>query len=152
MFGRVLSLGWYDGTTSGLAECSSCSSVFKYDLVDWDADQEQRVFALSRLDRESFERIVEILKAFESPKWPFWNPRWWNIKQPEVAERARSQVDECLSRAAEPEFLVASDRQLKNLFGMAGITDAIRAKLPKQFDGLPVTDDFDSWMAYLAGK
>lgn len=145
----MLSLGWYDGTTSGLAECASCSTVFKYDLVDWDADQEQRIFVLSRTAHQTFDRIVDMLRAFESPKWPFWNPRW-NIEPPQVKERTKSEVDDYLSRADEPGFLIASDRQLKRVFATGQVTEAVRAKLPKEFDGLPVTNDFNYWMGYLS--
>jgi hypothetical protein len=147
----VLSLGWYDGTTSGLAKCASCFTVFKYDIVAWDADQEQRIFALSHIATQAFDRIVDALGAFESPKWPFWNPRW-NIVPPELKEQTKSKVDGYLSPTNEPVFLIASDRELKRIFAVGQITDAIRAKLPEEFDGLPVTNDFGSWITCLIAK
>ena len=58
-FGKILSLGWYDGTTSGLVQCSQCSAVFKYDIVDWDSDQDQRIFAFSPIEPQEFDGIVE---------------------------------------------------------------------------------------------
>jgi hypothetical protein len=150
-FGRVLSLGWYDGTTSGLAECGSCSTVFKYDLVDWDADQEQRIFALSHTTHQVFDRIVDTLGAFESPKWPFWNPRW-NIEPPELKKQTKSEVDSYLSRTDKPGLLIVSDRELKRVFAASQVTEALRAKLPEDFDGLPVKNDFNSWINHLVAE
>jgi hypothetical protein len=150
-FGKVLSLGWYDGTTSGLAKCASCSTIFKYDIVDWDADQEQRIFVLSHVTAHVFDRIVDTLGAFESPKWPFWNPKW-NIVPHELKEQTKSKVDSYLSSTNEPVFLIASDRELKRVFAVGQITDAIRAKLPEEFNGLPVTSDFAFWITHLTAK
>jgi len=149
VFERVLSLGWYDGTTSGLARCANCSSVFKYDIVDWDADQEQRIFALSRIDPAEFDCVVDILSASEKPHWPFWNPRW-PIEPPELTERIKKEVDTYMSRANQPEYLIASDRKLAKIFAMRQLSESFRRKLPKDFDGLPITNDFSSWMNYLS--
>jgi hypothetical protein len=148
IFAKVLSLGWYDGTTSGLAQCANCGSVFKYDLLDWDADQEQRIFVLSRIERPEFDIVVSTLSAIDEPTWPFWSPRW-RIDPPELRERIREQVDAHLSSANGAEYLIAANRLLSKVFSARRLSESLRRKLPKEFDGLPVTDDFKAWTDYL---
>lgn len=148
IFDRVLSTRWYDGTTTGLARCANCSSVFKYDLVDWDTDQERRIFVLSPTGPLEFDTVVEILRATEIPKWPFWNPAW-KIEPPELKESTVAEVDGHLSRAADPEYVIASDRLLTKVVAVRELSESLLRKLPPVFEGLPVTNDFISWMEYL---
>jgi len=54
--------------------------------------------------------------------------------------------------ASEPGVLVVSDRELRTLLALDQLTDALREKLPKEFDGLPVTSDFDYWMKHPVAK
>lgn len=143
IFGKVLSLGWYDGTTSGLAQCSRCPTVFRYDIVDWDSDQERRMFAFSPFNAQDFERIVELLSSIEKPSWPFWFPKGeFTLQQ---RESIKVEVDECLARAERPEYLLASDRRLDVVFAIRRLSGPERDRLPTQFDGLPVTNDFNYW-------
>jgi len=147
-FGKVLSLNWYDGTTSGLVQCSRCSAVFKYDIVDWDSNQERRIFAFSPINSAEFDHIISLLSASASPSWPFWNPSW-RFDSPKEKNRVAFEVDACLSRAALVEYIVAADRMLQTLFGAKNLSDPARNRLPETFDGLPASDDFNYWREYI---
>jgi hypothetical protein len=146
-FRRVLSLGWYDGTTSGLAQCSQCSAAFKYDLIDWDSDQDRRMFAFSPIGVQEFEHVVTLLSRNEKPSWPFWFPKW-QFTSIEKA-RVKSEIDERLARADPPEYLVASDRRLETVFAIKRLSGPARNRLPAVFDGLPVSSDFSYWREYV---
>ena len=143
IFGKVLSLGWYDGTTAGLAECARCSTVFKYDIVDWDSDQERRMFAFSPVSAQDFERTVKLVSRVETPRWPFWFPKWELAPQEKASIKV--EVDECLARAGRPEYLVASDRRLEMVFAIRRLSGPELDRLPVKFDGLPATNDFNYW-------
>jgi hypothetical protein len=146
-FERVLSLGWYDGTTSGLALCAQYPAVFKYDILDWDSDQEHRIFALSPIDREKFDQLVDLFSSKEEPKWPFWHPRW----QISPTEKAllKAQVDQRLAQAKSPEYVIASDRRLETVFAAKRLSGSAMDRLPLAFDGLPVSNSFDYWREYV---
>jgi hypothetical protein len=64
-FGRIISLGFYDGTTSGVAQCSHCSRFYKYELVAWDSSQDLRIYSLAALPQESFEALLKLLSGVE---------------------------------------------------------------------------------------
>src|SRR6266536_1213592 len=132
-FGKVLSLGWYDGTTAGLVQCAYCSTAFKYDIVDWDSDQERRIFALSRIKPQEFDYIVSILQSGGPPKWPFWSPKW-EFPSGDEQKRIANEVDTHLATARVPEFLVISDRNLGMMFGVKRLTAPARDRLPSSFD------------------
>jgi hypothetical protein len=142
-FSRVLSLGWYDGTTRGLAQCRNCGTTFKYDIVDWDKDQERRIFALSPFDAQEFDRMVQLFATAEEPRWPFWNPKR------QLESHAETKMQEHPSTASSPKHLIVSDRELKNVFGARRITQPIPELLNTTFDGLPITDAFVYWMEYI---
>lgn len=147
-FGKILSFGWYDGTTSGLLQCSRCSAAFKYDLIDWDSGQDRRVFALSPMEAERFDQTVKVLGGDARAKWPLWVPRW-EFDSTEEKERIEKEVDEHLATAKPPEFLIVSDGYFTMMFGMRRLTGPARDRLPGSFDGLPVTNDFDYWREYI---
>lgn len=146
-FKKVLALGWYDGATSGLAQCSQCSDVFKYDIVAWDSDQERRMFAFSPIAPQEFDHIVSLLSRAEEPKWPFWCPRWQFT--PVEKERLKTDIDERLARANRPAYIVASDRQLETVFATKRLSGLARDRLPAVFDGFPVRDDYPYWKEYV---
>lgn len=147
-FTKVLSLSWYDGTTAGLAQCSQCSRVFRYDLVDWDSEQERRVFVLSPINPREFRQIIDLLARSESPTWPFWNPRW-EFSSSEEKQRVMTEIDKHLDLAEKPEYVVIADRQLKILFATKGLNARALERLPLTFDGLPVANEFNYWKEYL---
>src|SRR5258708_24525385 len=73
---RIISLGYYDGTTSGLLAVAGAPNTYKYDMVSWDDQQDRRVYCIALLPSDAFERAIGILRELGEPKWPFWNPVW----------------------------------------------------------------------------
>ena len=144
VFAKIVSRDWYDGTTAGVAQCARCQTCFKYDIIDWDSDQERRIFALSPIEVREFESIVQLLSESDSPTWPFWSPKWWQLTSPEK-ERITEEMDRCLARAKSPEFLLASDWKLETIFAAKRLTGSTRYRLPPVFDGLPANNDFSYW-------
>src|SRR5262245_37097605 len=85
LLGRVISLAYEDGPTSGAAESADSSTSYRFELlaidVDgvydhdaWDRGEELRVYSLTKLAEGSFGRIVAVLSQFEQPTWPVWVP------------------------------------------------------------------------------
>jgi len=72
---RLISLGFYDGTTSGLIELET-EVVFRYDVVSWDDHQDRRVYCLARMPAPAFDELVKLMSPLETPHWPQWFPRW----------------------------------------------------------------------------
>ncbi len=95
---RLISLGFYDGTTSGLIEFEP-GAVFRYDVVGWDDGQDQRIYCLARMPARAFADVVELLSPSEAPHWPQWFPRW------EFTPEIQRSVDKILDQAGP--YLVA---------------------------------------------
>jgi len=142
-FGRILSLGFYDGTTSGVAQCLDCSKAYRYELVAWDSGQDTRVYSLAALPSESFDALVSVLSAVGSPTWPFWSP----ILPSDSALNAA--IDAELAKAEPPARVIASRQLDKEILASKDLTDSARAKLPQSRD-YPDIHDWDFWRAYLA--
>jgi hypothetical protein len=73
---RIISLGFYDGTTNGLILFEKAGLVFKYDLISWDGAENWRVFCLAPLRPDDFVEVTNILSSLGEPKWPCWHPVW----------------------------------------------------------------------------
>lgn len=147
-FGKVLSLGWYDGTTNGLAQCSECSAAFRYDLVAWDSGQDCRIFAFSPITPQAFDRAVSLFATCEAPRWPLWVP-WFRFRPPE-AERVDTEIEMCLSQSARPEYVVAADGYFKTILSAKPLSGVESEKPPTRFcTGVPATDDFEYWNRFL---
>ena len=73
---RLVSLGYYDGTTNGLLSFEKPGLAFRYDLVSWDSGEDWRVFCLSPLIPNDFEAAVHALSVLGEPRWPCWFPPW----------------------------------------------------------------------------
>jgi hypothetical protein len=89
---RLISLGFYDGTTSGLIELEP-GAVFRYDVVAWDSGQDQRVYCLARMPARAFADLIELLSPSEAPRWPQWFPRW------EFSSEGQQSVEKILDQA-----------------------------------------------------
>lgn len=94
-FERVISLGFFDGTTSGIAECSICARAHRYGLVAWDEDQQWRAFAFGELQRGVFPDVIAACSSLGTPRWPIWVPLFTGI---DSADRA--SIVESIDRAA----------------------------------------------------
>ena len=71
-FSKLLVLGFYDGPTSGVLQCGTCSTVYKFDMLDWDDAHEVRIFRLASLPADSLDQCVQALAEPKPPRWPVW--------------------------------------------------------------------------------
>jgi hypothetical protein len=145
-FSKVISIGWYDGTVSGLAFDTLHSLAFRFDLLDWGWAQEVRIFALSHLALSHFEDAVELYTKFETPNWPIWYPRWPSV--PLEQENMGRELDAILARAARPEYVFASQSRFETILAAKRLTEPASAFLPAKFDDQP-SGNFDYWQKYL---
>jgi hypothetical protein len=60
-FKKVIALGYYDGATSGLAQCGNCAMAYRFELIAWDLSQENRAYSLAEIDSQVFDSIVHTL-------------------------------------------------------------------------------------------
>ncbi len=84
-FGKIVAFGYEDGPISGMIRCEKCDESYLFEMLasdidgvhdaaSWDRGEELRVYALAPLPAGTFERVVEILSAAETPSWPIWVP------------------------------------------------------------------------------
>jgi len=146
-FDKVISLDWYDGTTSGVVTCSQFMSAFRFDILAWGPYQDTRIFAISPLAVEDFEQIVRLYGDIEVPVWPYWYPKWPTGSPGE--ELLRTGIDGHLANAKGPEFVVASDSMFETLLAAKRLDASSREQLPGEFDGIPFRDNFDYWKEFL---
>src|SRR3954453_8191347 len=74
---KVLALGWYDGPTQGVLECSD-GRCYRFDMVSRE-ESDHRDLIESRLSPASpadFKRLVSLLEQYQPAKWPIWVPSW----------------------------------------------------------------------------
>jgi hypothetical protein len=145
-FGRIISLGFYDGTTSGVAQCSHCLKSYRYELVAWDSGQDIRVYSIASLPSESFDALVKLLSATQSAVWPFWSP----VFPPDSASASTlsTAIDSELAKADLPALVIASRRLDIEILASKDLTNSARIKLPKGRN-YPNMHDWDFWRAYL---
>ena len=107
-FTRALVLGYYDGPTEGLTECSRCGKVYKFDLLAWDpAGQDLRVFALAPLPSTALRRLIEANARYEKPRWPLWVPLW-QFPSDEDREAMKRLTEQVLREAGPAEWVIAT--------------------------------------------
>jgi len=106
-FGKILALGLYDGPTSGILECSACSAVYRFDMLDWDDDHEVRIFRLAALPADSLTRCVRALAQAEQPRWPLWVPSRPNLPSEEARRMADREIERILENAKPAELVIA---------------------------------------------
>jgi hypothetical protein len=143
VFDRTVARDWYDGLTSGIAKSSQLGKAFCFDVLAWGPSQAERVFALSSLDIDAFDRIVALLQDKGAAKWPIWFPEWPIWRSEETAQA--SEIRQLLRKAELPQYVVASDSMFTTLLAARELDSSSREHLPLAFDGSPAEDDFPYW-------
>jgi hypothetical protein len=99
-FSRLIATGFYDGPTNGLVECSTCKMTYSFERLDWDDQQDLRVFSLAPACPGGLDGVAQAEGA-PTPKWPIW-----------VLGDAQggfgATVDAFVTSAAPVEFVVAT--------------------------------------------
>ncbi len=147
-FGKVLSLGFYDGTTSGVAQCSFCLESYRYELVAWDSGQDTRIYSMAPLPFESFEALVRLMSVIGNPTWPLWSPILPSASAPDQSLLV-TRIDVELAKAQQPTHVIASRKLEKEILAGKEITNSGRERLPKG-QAYPGIEHWDFWRTYLA--
>lgn len=141
-FSKLIALGYYDGPTSGLVQCDTCSAVYRFEMLDWDEDEDVRIFSLSPLPAEAFDQIVKVCEQSSSPKWPIWVPIWKFASSAEE-NQANQEIEQILNQAKNPQLIVAAQdltqeiiatqkveidnlNQVKDWFSQLGLSKALK--------------------------
>jgi hypothetical protein len=106
-FSRILALGFYDGPTAGILQCGTCGAVYRFDMLDWDDNQEVRVFRLAALPPGSLEEAIRVFEKAGPPRWPVWIPMRSAFPSEEAAQEADRAVGRLLDRAETARWVVA---------------------------------------------
>src|SRR6476646_5009845 len=146
-FGRILCLGYYDGPTSGLAECAASQKVYRFELAAWDPSCDTRIYSLAQTDVQVFDSIVQTLARLEEPRWPFWTPRWQFGSSAE--ERiASSEIEQAFARIPPANLLIATDHLDQSILACRALESIVRDRMPKE-GALPDPRDWEFWREYL---
>jgi hypothetical protein len=145
-FDKVLSLGFYDGTTSGAAQCSHCAAAYRYELVAWDSGQDVKIYSIAALPIDSFETLVTLVSAGGEPNWPLWLPKLAGSDSDQ--KRLLVAIQEELDKAEKPKCVVASRNFEKEVLKGKELTEVARTKLPRD-QVYPDPQSWDFWRAYL---
>jgi hypothetical protein len=57
-FRRMLSTGYYDGPTEGFMECYICKETYVFSKLDWDDEQDIRIFSIAPVNM-SWSEIID---------------------------------------------------------------------------------------------
>ena len=143
VFDKTVARDWYDGFTSGITKSSQLGMAFRFDIIAWGPSQEKRVFALSPLGIQVFDRIVELLHGQEAARWPIWFPEWPIWRSEENAQA--SEIKLLLSKIGHPQYAIACDSMFTTLLAAKEFDSSSRKHLPTAFDGAPASDEFRYW-------
>jgi hypothetical protein len=132
-FSKIVALGFYDGPTSGLLQCGTCSAAYKFDLLDWDESHEVRIFRLASLPADSVDQIVKILAPAGSPRWPVWVPSRWNFPSEDARQEADRDVQPILQLAKAAELIIAWTGYGERVLAARRLPPAELADLPDWF-------------------
>jgi len=102
-FARLIATGYYDGPTDGLVECATCSTIYSFRKLDWDNQQDTRIFSLSPIPGHSIAEFADSKTGGVAPTWPVW------VLADRETEGVASAVDEMRRAASPEEFIVATE-------------------------------------------
>jgi hypothetical protein len=59
-FEYPVTLGWYDGYLSGIAQCIVCKNIYYFELLTWDNEtQDDRIFVFYEIKNSTIEQLIE---------------------------------------------------------------------------------------------
>ncbi len=145
---QAIVFGWYDGVTDGVATSKGQRRSYRFQLLSWDAEQEMRVYSLTKLNTGSFKTIANLLASIEPPHWPFWVVHW-----PEASERTKgleAKLEPLLKSDSLPEFIIAS-RDVTRGIEHGRALDSVQAK--EEFLTLRHREaPFTEWLRFVEGQ
>jgi hypothetical protein len=82
--------------------------AYRFELIAWDSNQENRIYSLAEMEPQVFDSIVHMLSLIEVPRWSYWIPRW-QFKSPEEEKRNRDAVELDLQKASIAKLVIVAD-------------------------------------------
>jgi len=146
-FLKVISFGYYDGPTSGIAQCAKCSAAYKYDMLDWDEGQDVRIFSFAPLPSGIFSEIVKVCTKLEKPRWPLWVPRW-DFPSTSLKTDVESRISRLFDSARRPTFVLASKDITKKILASKKLEE-IDQEFVQDYFSSGEKKDVRDWFAFL---
>lgn len=112
-FSVVVALGYYDGPTSGVAECAQCKLAYRFDMLDWDEGQDIRIYSLAPLPPDSWDNLTKLLPDSLRPG-SVWVPNWIFESTAKETE-TQQKIDRILEGAGPIQLVIASDGLTKSV-------------------------------------
>jgi hypothetical protein len=135
-FTKILALGYYDGPTDGVAQCDPAGPVYKFQLLAWDGEtQDRRIFGLAPLPPTALEQLTRAYARSQTPHWPVWVPAW--------QEGMAQQKDQILGQAGPVEWIIAA----LDLLGEILVARAVTAEEFARIEQSP--DPRENWFSFL---
>jgi hypothetical protein len=97
---QAIVLDWYDCPREGFLKLRSPASAWHFRIIgvnDAVDDREDRLYLLSEISTEDFDRLVDLISIFEEPARPFWVPSWTAVN-PIARNRADDYIEELVHR------------------------------------------------------
>lgn len=141
-FKRILSLGYYDGPTMGIAQCDNCQAEYKFDIFSWDDQQDIRIYGLFPLPPGGLSKIIDALSLMGPPEWPIWIPRW-DFSDEQLRIAIDDLVKEVIGGSEMLKGLVAAKDLSKEILAFRNLNDSEARTLPKKFN------QAKDWFAFL---
>jgi len=146
-FAKIIVLGYYDGPISGLLQCADCPTAYRFELIAWDSNQDNRVFSLAEVDSDVFESVIHTLASVQEPKWPIWVVDW-KFESTTEEKRIHDSIDRALEKASTAKLVIATPHIAKDITMCREITDEERTVLPTEGD-YPQQHHWTYWQQHL---
>jgi hypothetical protein len=130
LFDRVLVTDYYDGATGGLVGIRGKLGIWRFDVVAWDSDRIQRVFAFAQITGQ--ETCWEDIERLLSPIKPDW-PNWYPMLQTEdgKSSEAAEAIYQMLEQAGQYQLTCVSTDIEEVAGGLREIPQALHGPLAK---------------------
>jgi hypothetical protein len=119
----VIATGYFDGETDGVLRCGVCGQSYRFQLLDWDEQQDKRLFKLIRISPSLYEAIERILRESYGDH----SPRYWVPNRPSLGTLAKEAVNLeiaiLLQRSTEPEAVFMTEHIEREILSLA-LTDS----------------------------
>lgn len=88
---------YYDGPVGGVLQIGQDARTYKFEMVDWDKQQNIRIFSISSIGPELFKKFIEIISDIPKGVLPPTYDR----------DSVYTELINILSKAGDPEIIMA---------------------------------------------
>ena len=123
-FARIIFDGYYDGPTSGLAECGVCYAAYAFSLLAWDERQDVRIFKLMPLKSPVFACTIDLLTSrlhLGPPRWPILGT-WSKRMSPAELSEVSDEIETIFASAGDPVYVVATEDLSKKIISAGSLS------------------------------